>query len=62
MLLFSKIESKRTIVAGLLPITYFYHTVDCLQTIGVCEQRTVRLFLIDRIFVSNVFMSIENIR
>ena len=46
----------------LLSITYFYHTVDCLQTIGVCEQSTVRLFLIDRIFVSNVFMSIENIR
>ena len=27
------------------------HTVDCLQTIGVCEQRTVPLFSIDRMFV-----------
>ena len=24
------------------------HTVDCLQTIGVCEQRTARLYSIDR--------------
>ena len=29
------------------------HTVLCLQTIGVCEQRTVRLFLIDRMFGFN---------
>ena len=27
------------------------HTVDCFQTIGVCKQRTVPLFSIDRMFV-----------
>ena len=29
------------------------HTVLCLQTIGVCEQRTVCLFSIDRMFFFN---------
>ena len=32
-------------------IPVIQHTVDCLQTIGVCEQRTIRLFSIDRMFV-----------
>ena len=31
----------------------FQHTVDCLQTIGVRRQRTVRLLTIDRMFVYN---------
>ena len=29
------------------------HTVDCLQTIGVCRQTTVPLSSIDRMFVFN---------
>ena len=29
------------------------HTVDCLRTIGVCEQRTVCLSSIDRMFKIN---------
>ena len=38
------------------------HTVDCLQTIGVCQQSTVCLFTNVLMFFSSNPMILENIK
>ena len=38
-------------MADVMPV--IQHTVDCLQTIGVCNQSTVPLSANDRMFVFN---------